>query len=291
MTCFEFLKLNLKVLKAFGYHWSGENLTVFNIVYSFTAISVYSILLAAVCFHAGDNVVFVNVNSMVMNAIDFITIVLFWLVLMTHMMLAMFYRKWQRVRFFESLQNVNDIISQYNPGHDFKGRRKMRRHYYAFFASEFTILLFYLISDYENVYLLALDVTFLIGSFAIILNQWFFVFIIYIIKTKVSVVSDMIAEHQITLVQGIALKLKLSKLIQLFNKSFGIVILIDVFAILLHFTGIFYVIAGNLFEALGAYNISFVLRVAFETIPTLVVSIQLFCVSEDLKNKVNTSIS
>lgn len=279
MSLKSYLRFQIKVLKFLGFQWDATKLSCCHVL---TSLSITITLFSAVILFAprdkkdisNGNNLFVLLGYRVMATISMGTIVL-------NNIFSMFCLRTKRSKLYEALAIYEDLISF----HEKKFKKQKRKQ-----------IITLLIRTIYHVFLLVLSPMVFQYSFGRIMGNIVFTFcnylmfqnlcftntVLFVIRKLFQLTNELIEEKHLPTKEIIFLKLKLREVMELFNESFGPLMLYNSLITFINFTFNYYLIIS---KTTSFDNSAWMIILQMDNLPLYIARTLMFYESNQIKQK------
>lgn len=282
------LNLNQKILKVVGFDWDAKKLKVSQIFFSIPTILVFCLSFVLIYFDPRKPLVTSDIDSQVLHTIYHTRMVLFLSTLIVHMVLSLFCWRSERLKFYEAFNSYDKLIARNRKRVHRKAKKIMWASiaYHLIVIALFTILngphgtdFYHLFIDYPREYI------FVLGEFFIFLNQEFLNSMIHSLRRQLEITNGIILCRKLKPHEILYKKIKLFQLMNLFNNSFGLLVLFEVFRSFMNLTCSLYVIVAKIVVDGPAIDLLWLFVQQINSFGTNLASCILFQESQKLKKE------
>lgn len=287
------LNLNQRVLKVVGFNWNAEKLKFSQILFTFPTLLIFCSSLVLTYLDPRQALVSSNIDSQVFHLIYHTRTLLFLTTLIVHISLSLFHRRSERLKFFEAFVMYDKIVEKHIIERNLMKEQRRAKIimgasilYHLVLLVSFTILedivnadLFHIFIDYPR------DYIYVLGEFFIFQNQSFLNSLMYSMSKQLKATNKGILNKKLKPQKILLYKLKLFKIINLFNRSFGLLVLFEVFRSFINLTSYLYLIIAKIVVNGAAMDLMWLLVTQINNLGTNLASCKLFHESQKLKTE------
>lgn len=288
-----YLNLNLRVLKVVGFNWNAEKINFSQILFTFPTVLIFCSSLVLTYLDPREALVSSNIDSQVLHLIYHTRTLLFLTTLIVHIGLSLFHRRSERLKFYKAFVMYDKIVEKHTIERNLM-KEKCRAKtimgasifYHLVLLVSFTILedienadFFHIFIDYPR------DYIYVLGEFFIFQNQSFLNSLMYSMSKQLKATNKGILNQKLKPQKVLLYKLKLFKIINLFNRSFGLLVFFEVFRSFINLTSYLYLIVAKIVVSGGAMDLVWLLVTQINNLGTNLASCKLFYESQKLKTE------
>lgn len=238
------LHLKLKVLKFFGLRWDTKKLTPFQVMISLFGVFGFCAAFTLSFFDPHEIDAFLDQHDLIVYIMYSVRVLVISGALAVLMTLSMFYQKTKRFRFYEAFDGYEILMRFYGKTFESNENKQIVIHLTIILYAISNVLLSEILFQYGLLASIK-NILFSLANHIMYQNECFLNEMLFILRKYMEFTRELIEENRLSSKEKLGLKLKLRKLMELFNCSFGLLLFGNVFMTLFNLICNYYLMIGK----------------------------------------------